>query len=204
LLTGERTRRTEEGNAGVFHFRTGGVGERAAGSLALWVEVVVLGAGCRLAAKFCRNRVKAKASPLALAEATSEVAMRTAWSIRTRLGQLFVDGLISRRELRVACWYRQSYERAFCGDLASSFGLLERPRQPHANGIRRQDPQQRQLEAAEFIAHVRRELGTTVGGILDACVIADMPWCELGRRLGRDSKTAKKWATETVRLLARV
>jgi hypothetical protein len=138
------------------------------------------------------------------APAVDDKNFRTAWSIRTRLGQLFVDGLISRRELQVACWYRANYERAFCTDLRSSFQLLERPPQPRVNGIRRQDPHQRQLEAAEFIAHVRRELGATVGGILDACVVTDMPWCELGRRLGRDSKTAKKWATETVKLLARV
>jgi hypothetical protein len=63
---------------------------------------------------------------------------------------------------------------------------------------------QRQLEAAEFIAHVRSELGATVGGILDACVVADMAWCELGRRLGRGAKTAKKMRIEAVKLLARI
>jgi hypothetical protein len=129
---------------------------------------------------------------------------RTAWSIRTRLGGLFVDGLISRRELQVACWYRQSYERAFCTDLRSSFRLMDMPARTQSNWAQRQTPHQRQLEAAEFIAHVRRELGATVGGILDACVIADMPWCELGRRLGRDAKTAKRMGIEVVKLLARV
>ena len=129
---------------------------------------------------------------------------RTAWNIRTRLRQLFVDGHVSRRELQVACWYCQNYERAFCSDLASSFRMMDRPPQPRGNWTQRQDPHQRQLEAAEFVAHVCRQLGATVSGILDACVVAAMPWCELGRPCGRDAKTAKRMAIEVVKLLARV
>jgi hypothetical protein len=131
------------------------------------------------------------------------VAFQPGWKVRTRLDRLLLEKLISFREWQVAVWYRQTYERAFASELASSAGRLDVPgRAPYYRG--RQNPREQQLEAIAYLRHVRTALGPTITGLLESCAVSDLSWTAIGRKQHVCARTARRWVVESIKLLARV
>jgi hypothetical protein len=47
-------------------------------------------------------------------------------------------------------------------------------------------------------------LGSTACDILGDCVVAELSWSTIAKKMNIDRKTARFWVTESIKLLARV
>jgi hypothetical protein len=133
----------------------------------------------------------------------NERAFRPAWRVRTQLDRLLLDGLITGFEWRVAGWLRSCYERGYSSELRSPMAQLGMAGHG-SHPWRRGDSASRRAQAREYLHHVEQAMGPVVYPIVLAVVVEDVPWRELGKRCGVHAKTAKSWAVEAVRVLARV
>jgi hypothetical protein len=106
---------------------------------------------------------------------------------------------ITLREWRAALEYRALWETAF-GDL-----LAAPQRAAHRS---RGHPTERytveRLDALRALRGARKRLVERAWGLLEACVIDDLSWSEIGRCLGVDHKTARAWTIIAIKELALV
>jgi hypothetical protein len=131
----------------------------------------------------------------------SNAHFRQAWRRVTQIDKLLRDKAINFREWQIATWFRQVHERAFASELQSSTGRLDVPgRAPYCRG--RQEPRERQLEAAAYLRHIRQTLGPTVTALLEDVVVEDLPWLGIGQKRHLDRRKARHRAIKAIKLLA--
>jgi hypothetical protein len=124
----------------------------------------------------------------------SERRFHPAWRIKSRLDRLLADQLIAPKTWLAAVEYRRLHEIAHRGAVRSTIDLIGTGRRPQRSGqAPRPEYTEGQLAAVRRLATIREALGAVAVGLIEACVVADMSWCALGRRLGIDHKTTKKW-----------
>lgn len=123
-------------------------------------------------------------------------AWRPYWRIRTRLDRLLLDGAITLHEWRAAVRLRQIIEAARAAVLP-----IHRFDGEPRGGV--SGPAlARRVDAMARLEQVRVGLGTFAMWLLEACLVDDRSWRELGDRLGIDPKTARAWTITAVRGLA--
>jgi hypothetical protein len=124
---------------------------------------------------------------------------RTAWRRRSPVDGLLAGGLISAREYRVAIGFRRTYEAAHRGSLTgSTWGTTfvdPHCRQP------RPERSERELDAVGWIRTVEHALGGLYP-LVEWCVVAELSWCEIGRRVGIDPRTGRRWCAVAIAALA--
>jgi hypothetical protein len=123
---------------------------------------------------------------------------RPGWRRRTRLDSLFDARLITGPEHRCATRFRALYERAQQGAVRVS------PWRLYVDaGCRRlrTEPGDAMLDAGAWSARVERSLGGLYPLVV-WLVVEDCVWCEIGRRLDIDRRTAKTWCAAAVAGLA--
>ena len=126
-------------------------------------------------------------------------AFRPAWRVRTRLDALLDRRAITPREWRAASEYRSLWEMAL-GDLLST-----PQRGAHGAGGRPTDHYMAErLDALRALSAARKRLGAAAWGLIEACVIDDLSWNEIGRCLDVDHKTARAWTITAIKELALV
>jgi hypothetical protein len=131
------------------------------------------------------------------APAVDDDNFRPFWRRRTRLDDLVADKSIGPREYLAAIAYRDLVERVG----ASAWGALRTETIDRATAgaeITGRASADRRLTA------IRAKLGAFAARLVDLVVVVDMPWAELGRRYRVDPKTIRRWAIETLQLLAGV
>ena len=122
-----------------------------------------------------------------------------AWRVRTRLDMLLDRRAITLREWRAAVEYRVLWETAFGDLLATPQWTAHRGRgRPTDHYIAER------LDALRALSGARKRLGAGAWGLLEACVIDDLSWSEIGRCLGVDHKTARAWTIIAIKELALV
>jgi hypothetical protein len=129
-----------------------------------------------------------------------ETAFRPAWRVRTRLDALERDGALSPREFRAAVAYRAAAELVL-GSAVHAVALDGPGRAPGYRGDRL-ERSERLRDTLRHLTSVRQTLGDVATGLIEACVVEDLTWSALGRRLRCDHKTAKAWVVTAVKALA--
>jgi hypothetical protein len=125
-----------------------------------------------------------------------QFAFRQAWRIKTRLDRLLFDGGITPAEWLAAVRFRMVWHRAFVS-------LWPSPRYDVPAGAGAVDPTTgTRLDALAEIRELREYLGDMVCDLLELCVIDDISWAALGRRLKIDPKTARAWTLFALKALA--
>jgi hypothetical protein len=122
-----------------------------------------------------------------------------AWRVRTRLDALLDRRAITLREWRAAVEYRALWETAFGDLLATPQWAARRGRgRPTDHYIAER------LDALRALSGARKRLGAGTWGLLEACVIDDLSWNQIGRCLGVDHKTARARTITAIKELALV
>jgi hypothetical protein len=124
------------------------------------------------------------------------VAFRPFYRRRSRIDSLVADAAITPIVWRAAVVYRGLAEHA----TAAAWGARDdesrdrMPRMPNAAMVDR-------VAARYRLQVIRRRIGTFATRMIDAIVVEDLPWAELGRRLIVDPKTARAWGITALQLL---
>jgi hypothetical protein len=127
-----------------------------------------------------------------------ERTFRPAWRVRSRLDQLLLTRAISPLEWRAGARYRLTFDTAFAGVLPGS-------RLVRTGSARVADASMTaRLDALAWLRSHRMRLGTATRDLVEACVVEDLSWAELGRRLGVDPKTARNRTVSALGKLARI
>jgi hypothetical protein len=126
---------------------------------------------------------------------------RPFWRVCDRIEKLCAAGLITPHELRAAQAFRLLHERAQAGpgglraaDL-TAVGAGKHCRRPMATMT------EAQAEALARLRRIREALGALCA-LLEMAMVEEMPWAALGRRLGIDHRTARKWVAAATAALA--
>jgi hypothetical protein len=120
-------------------------------------------------------------------------SFRTAWRVRTRLDQLLIDRIITPHEWFVAVRLRTMLElvaiRQGLRAARTEFLPSGKP-----NGTT-------SVQASRYCRDIADRFGAVCSGILVACLVDDLSWAELGRRIGTDPRTAKAWTVVLLKML---
>jgi hypothetical protein len=122
---------------------------------------------------------------------------------RARVDRLLADGAISGAEWTAAIAYRGVYETAFGSLTHSKLADIGNGRTP----LRRAAspaPGECQLAAVGCLKQVAAELGGVAYGLLELCIVEDLPWSAIGRRLRVAPKTARSWSVLAIKALAAI
>jgi hypothetical protein len=130
-------------------------------------------------------------------------AFKQFWKARTRIDRLIADGAISGAEWTAAIAFRNSFETAFGSIVRSRLGDLGTGRAPPRRAAS-PAPGERQLAAAARLRDIRHRVGELAYDLLYLCLVEDLAWAEIGRRLQADPKTARAWTVAAVRRLAEI
>jgi Domain of unknown function (DUF6456) len=127
---------------------------------------------------------------------------RPHWSAVDPVERLFDGRLISVQEKAAASRFRATYDLAFSSTLrAHSWDGIRasrhcgRPAPLHS---------ERQADALDRLAQIRRQLGAGCFAVLEFLLIMELPFAEIGRRLRRCPRTAKTRAAAALAALAAV
>lgn len=116
---------------------------------------------------------------------------RPAWRVRTRLDRLLADGAITPAEWHCAVYLRSMLELTASGPRTVRTQFLPSGRS--------------NLEIhSRALGHCRQAaqaVGAICYGFLLACLVEDLSWAGLGRRLGVDPRTARSWVIAAIKLL---
>jgi hypothetical protein len=122
------------------------------------------------------------------------------WGIRTRLDALHRDGLITLAAHAAAEELRRDCERT---DVVLGSPLARIGAGPAARlGAPDDSMMLARLNSASRLRVIRQRLGARDFAVVLAVVVADLSWCELGRRLGCRDETAKRRAGKIIERLA--
>jgi hypothetical protein len=128
-----------------------------------------------------------------------DLVFHPAWRVRTRLDTL--APVLTRYEFQVATTYRLIAERAAAGDLHAVEIDGEGRRANHYRGSRL-ERSERLLDGLRHLAAVRESLGAGPLDLVEAVVIDDLSWRQIGRRLRVDHKTARSRVLAPIKALA--
>lgn len=122
-------------------------------------------------------------------------SFRTAWRVKTRLDQLREDGIIEPHEWAMAVRLRDAVETvARQGIRAAPTEYLPSGAKPNF-GIA--------ASASNFCRAIKEHLGPVGYAILTACVVDDLAWAELGRRMKLDPRTARAHTVVLIKMLGK-
>ena len=123
-------------------------------------------------------------------------AFRPGWLVQSRLLSLHEAGRIDRQAIDAALAWRAWAETASATRAQSwqvRVDISPGPRDGDAT---------RRVHAAAKLREVATALGPLRAAILEAVVLRDVPWAQLGRLLRLSDKTAREYAAEAVTALA--
>jgi hypothetical protein len=127
---------------------------------------------------------------------------RPHWSAVDPVERLFEGRLIGASEKAAAARFRTTYDRAFSGTLkAHSWDGIRAGR--HCAGSAPLHFE-RQADALDRLARIRKQLGSGCFAVIEAVLILELPFAEIGRRLRRCPRTAKTRAAAAIAALAAV
>jgi len=128
----------------------------------------------------------------------NEHAFRQAWRVRSRLDKLFVAGEITGYEWRCASEFRTANEIAFESVLraplldgtgrASGYPANVHPSERHHGALRR-------------LHDLHGRVGRETVRLLEAVIVEDLKWRELGKRLQVQACTSKRRAIAAIKTL---
>jgi hypothetical protein len=118
---------------------------------------------------------------------------RPAWRVRTRLDQLLIDRSITPHEWFIAVRFRTMLELVAMrqGVRAARIEFLP-PGKPNGTTS---------AQASRYCREIADRFGAVCSGILIACLVDDLSWAELGRRIRVDPRTAKAWTVVLLKML---
>lgn len=122
---------------------------------------------------------------------------RTGWRIRARLEALMTRKLISPREYFAACAFRDAWDRAQGGSARSALAS-------EGKGGRVDFVSLGSLDDARIIALVGERLTREQAVLVLGCVVFDVSWVELARRLHVDETTVPRMAAPAIARLATI
>lgn len=111
-------------------------------------------------------------------------AFRQGWRVRSHLDRLLVDGAITRAEWQAGDDFRATWSSALPSRASTLLGMRVRGHDPDAGMLAR-------LAALTRLRRLGNAMGPGPIAVLVACIVDDLSWRELGRRLGVDHKTAR-------------
>jgi hypothetical protein len=124
-----------------------------------------------------------------------------AWRVRTRVDRLLRDGLITPYAWRIAGEFKTLYERAYQEPLrAHDPARLRVDGGQHGRGY----PRARQLAAAARLRQLRIQLDDGDVRLLEAVIVDDLRWCQVGQCFHVHAKTARRRGIEALRMLTTV
>jgi hypothetical protein len=127
---------------------------------------------------------------------------RPHWRAVDPVERLFDSRLISAKEKAAAGRFRTTYDAAFSSTLkAHSWDGIRAGR--HCGGSAPLHSE-RQADALDRLAQIRRQLGGGCFAVVEAVLILELPWAALGRRLKRCPRTARTRAAAAIAALAAV
>ena len=125
---------------------------------------------------------------------------RPHWRIITRLDGLLIDRAITQSEWHAAADYRDLVDQLRRRTLARPAAMGTGP----GVGSNVVDRLVDNLDAGARLRQIRAALGAVVCALLDAALVRDLSWAELGRELCRDPKTARAWVIAAIKALRTV
>lgn len=126
---------------------------------------------------------------------------RPHWSAVDPVERLFEGRLISASEKAAAGRFRTTYDAAFSSTLrAQSWDGIRASRHHGAGSAPLHS--ERQADALDRLARIRRQLGGGCFAVVEAVLILELPWAEIGRKLRRCPRTAKSRAAAALAALA--
>jgi hypothetical protein len=135
------------------------------------------------------------------APAIDDREFRPGWRVRPKLEQLFIDGAISFAVLRAGMIFRVRAEVVLSQQYPAKWLGVDRGEKNRLGFdmsiVRRRD-------AIKQLGDLRRKLGGFAIDLLEAHLVDDLDWAELGRRYGVHGKTARTWTIVTLQALAGV
>jgi hypothetical protein len=131
-----------------------------------------------------------------------DTQFRLHWSAVDPVERLFEGRLISAREKAAAGRFRATYDAAFVDTLrAHSWDGVRSRRHCGGSAPLRSE---RQADALASLAQIRRQLGSGCFAVIEAVLILELPWTEIGRRLRRCPRTAKTRCAAAIAALAAI
>jgi hypothetical protein len=135
------------------------------------------------------------------APAIDMASFRPFWKVRTRIDRLHADELISWFEWRCATEFRNLYDTALGSQVKA--GSLDGT--GHGSGYRANlRPSDHQLMALRRLCDLRDRLDRETVRLLEAVIVDELSWCELGKRLRVRACTAKRKAIAAIHRLSQV
>ncbi|HEY2528078.1 MAG TPA: hypothetical protein VGJ20_09055 [Xanthobacteraceae bacterium] len=131
--------------------------------------------------------------------AIDALAFRPFWRVRTRLDQLLIDGAISFPEWRAGQIFRTLAERVLAATWRSQWvDRVQVPATSFDRGLAAR------ADALKQLAAIHAALGGFAVNLLEAHIVNDERWKELGPRLGVHPRTARQYTIAAVKALAMV
>lgn len=126
-------------------------------------------------------------------------AFRQGWLVHTRLAQLRDDGSIDAATYDAAVSVRIDWEIAYGRGRSAPLMVL-----PGGGGglTVEHDRQLRRTDAVGRLRSVANRLGAFDASLIDLCVLSDLSWPEIGRRIGVSHPTARSYTIKALRRLA--
>ena len=121
-------------------------------------------------------------------------SFRTAWRVSTRLDQLLDDKAITMNEWGVAVRLRTAVETVALRQGIRSSRVEYMPRSGNSNFTP-------VASASKHCREVEQYFGPIGYAILTACIVDDLAWAELGRRMKRDHRTARSHVIALLKML---
>ena len=113
-----------------------------------------------------------------------DAMFRPGWKVRTRLDRLLLKGTIGPKEWQAGVAYRDAYTLAFGTALGSPVDRIGLGRRPERSGRASQlEHTEAQLAAVQRLAAIRQQLGSVAVCLIEALVVEDRSWTEIGRQL---------------------
>ena len=110
--------------------------------------------------------------------------------------------MISASEKAAAARFRTTYDGAFSGTLRAH--SWDGVRAGNIAGGSAPLHSERQADALDRLARIRKQLGGGCFAVIEAVLILELPFAEIGRRLRRCPRTAKTRAAAAIAALAAV
>jgi hypothetical protein len=127
------------------------------------------------------------------------LAFRQGWRVASRLDVLHRTGRLTRGQWLAAVEYREAWERARL-EASTTMRLLR------GGGGGDSDSHARLLAGIGTVAKLRAvesAIGRFRADLCRACIVHDLPWVELARRLHHDRETVRDWTVLAIVALAR-
>jgi hypothetical protein len=121
-------------------------------------------------------------------------AFRPGWLVSTRIDQLLAAKRINRAQWQAAIEFRVTW------------GISREPKSSglqlvRSQGASRDDAMLARLRAETIVRNVTATIGPLATALVVACVIEDLAWAAIARKLGRNPETVRDWTVLSLRAL---